>query len=243
MVSGTLSTDVVTVAGLTVKNQTFAETHKEPGIAFLAAQFDGILGLGYPEISVDGVTPVFLNIVNQGLVSEPVFSVYLNPNSSAEEGGELILGGSDPKYYEGNFTYVNVSKKGYWQYPLQSITVGGKLVAEDIQAIADTGTSLIVGPSEIIDPINKDIHADSDGSVDCDKIDKLPVIDFNINGVSYNLTYHEYILQVNIFGFPRCTSGFQASNLPFLIMGDRFLIRYYTVYDMGNNRVGFARSK
>ena len=31
-----------------------------------------------------------------------------NPDSSV--GGEIILGGSDPNYYEGNFTYVPVTR-------------------------------------------------------------------------------------------------------------------------------------
>lgn len=39
---------------------------------------DGIMGLAYQSISSDSATPVFANMVSQGLVSENVFSVYLS---------------------------------------------------------------------------------------------------------------------------------------------------------------------
>ncbi|KAL8493824.1 hypothetical protein ACS0TY_024841 [Phlomoides rotata] len=106
------SEDNVKVGDLVVKDQEFIEATKEPSVTFLVARFDGILGLGFKEISVGKSTPVWEKMVAQGLVKELVFSFWHNRNSEEGEGGELVFGGVDPSHFIGEHTYVPVTKKG-----------------------------------------------------------------------------------------------------------------------------------
>ncbi|XP_028708360.2 cathepsin E isoform X3 [Macaca mulatta] len=119
--SGIIGADQVSVEGLTVVGQQFGESVTEPGQTFVDAEFDGILGLGYPSLAVGGVTPVFDNMMAQNLVDLPLFSVYMSSNPEGGVGSELIFGGYDHSHFSGSLNWVPVTKQGYWQIALDNM--------------------------------------------------------------------------------------------------------------------------
>ncbi|XP_036347833.1 lysosomal aspartic protease-like, partial [Rhagoletis pomonella] len=173
-----------------------------------------------------------------GLVSKNVFSFYLARDTSSSKGGELILGGSDSSYYKGSLTYVPVSEQGYWQFSLGGATLGGKtLCSNGCQAIADTGTSLIIAPLSAYNKFANIVNSDSDGYVDCSLISSLGDIEFVISGKSFAVPASQYIIQEDS---ETCYSAISYIGTDFWILGDIFLGLYYSEFDMGNNRIGFA---
>ncbi|KAL6964575.1 AP4A phosphorylase [Sarracenia purpurea var. burkii] len=169
-VSGFLSQDNVEVGDLVVKDQVFMEATKEGSLTFAVGKFDGILGLGFQEISVGDVVPVWYNMVEQGLVKEEVFSFWLNRDADAKDGGEIVFGGVDPKHFKGDHTYVPITQKGYWQFAMEDFLIGNHSIGfckGGCAAIVDSGTSLLAGPTTVITQVNHAIGAEGVLSVEC----------------------------------------------------------------------------
>lgn len=247
--TGFVSQDNVKIGNIEIEKQDFAEATSEPGLAFAFGRFDGILGLGYDSISVNKIVPPFYQMVNQEAIDEPVFAFYLGDTNEEGDDSEVVFGGVDKSHYEGDITYIPLRRKAYWEVDLDSISFGDEIAdLDDTGAILDTGTSLNVLPSALADMLNAEMGAkkgyNGQWSIDCSKRDELPDITFALAGYNYSITAYDYILEVS----GSCISTFQGMDLPepvgpLVILGDAFLRRWYSVYDLGKNAVGLAKAK
>ncbi|KAI0448223.1 aspartic peptidase domain-containing protein [Xylaria telfairii] len=246
--SGFVSQDDVTIGDLKIKGQDFAEATSEPGLAFAFGRFDGILGMGFDRLSVNGIVPPFYQLINQKLIDEPVFAFYLNSESGSDD-SEVVFGGVDKDHYTGKITEIPLRRKAYWEVDLDSISFGGETAELDnTGVILDTGTSLIALPTDLAELLNKEMGAkkgfNGQYSVDCAARDSLPDVTFKLSGYDFSITPYDYILEVS----GSCISTFMGMDFPapvgpLAILGDAFLRKWYSIYDLGKGTVGLAKAK
>jgi len=163
-VKGFWSVDSVGVAGVTAKNVIFGEVTTLKGISFLASKFDGILGMGWAEISMDHIPPVFNTMLDQGLIDEPSYSFYLT-KTPGSAGSSLVLGGENPDYRVEDFKYHELTKESYWQIAIDNVSMKDQTFSNMV-GIVDTGTSVLVGPKDVINKLTATLPA----SIDCNNL-------------------------------------------------------------------------
>lgn len=148
--SGYVSRDTLRIGDIKIKRQEFAEATSEPGLAFAFGRFDGILGLGYDSISVNKIVPPFYNMLNQGLLDEPVFSFYLGNTNSDGDDSEACFGGINKEHYTGELVKIPLRRKAYWEVQFDAVSIKGETAElPDTGVILDTGTSLNALPSTL----------------------------------------------------------------------------------------------
>jgi pepsin A len=265
--TGYVGSDVVEFSGIAVKNQEFGQMLSlGPRFAEMKnateSHMEGILGLGFPQLSATKSMPLLFNMWKNKLLEQPVFSVYMTKTNSATgtNGGVITLGGVDKKYFEGDISYHPVTREGYWQMKMDSVGIAGvegKIAPRDgkgFQVISDTGTSLIVGPARVIAILGQAIGGQYVPQLKmfvlpCNATKLLPDFIFTFGGVDYHVTPESYLLPLPLEqiqgicflamqGQPDATEG----NGVDWILGDTFIRDNYQVYDFGQKRVGFAKA-
>jgi hypothetical protein len=231
-VKGTVSNDVATIGSDISATMGFGEVTSVSGISFLASQMSGILGLAYSSISVDHLD-TFVDLSN---LSDKSFAFYLKDTS---EESYMTMPGMDEENYTTVQKHAVVEEK-YWALKLDSVAQGStKSDASKDKAVIDSGTSLLVGPKELVDPLIKGLLSQPD----CSKLDTYPDMTFTMDGQDYELTPQDYVLQIQ----GECMLGIQAMNVPsgfnYIILGDVFMRKYPSYFNLNDNTVSFQVAK
>ena len=147
--SGNIFFDTVVVGGTTVTSQAVEAAES------VSAQFqsdtanDGLLGLAFDSINTatpNKVATFFENAIPT--LAEPLFTANLKKG----EPGNYNFGYIDSSEYTGDITYAPVSTaNGFWEFTGSGYAVGsGAFVSSSIDAIADTGTTLLYLPDAAV---------------------------------------------------------------------------------------------
>lgn len=249
-VSGFESDDVVQIGDQTIRRQVFAQITNASGLglAFDIAPWEGIMGLAWPSISVTRATPVFFNLISQNPNMQKVFSIAL-PDASGTN-GVLDIGGIDSTHYTGDLVNVSLTEETYWQSTFASLKVGNtEVISSTTRMVVDSGTSLIVGPTSIVASIATQLGATQlmpgRYTVSCLSVPFLPTIQFNVGGTEWSLTPSDYIINDEDV---ECLLGIAGMDLPepitgLWILGDVFMRKVFTVFDVENKQVRLAYMK
>ncbi|KAJ8594783.1 acid protease [Rhizopogon salebrosus TDB-379] len=254
--SGSLVEDVVQMAGFSVPNQVFgAVTRVTSGL--LNAPVSGLLGLAWQSIASSGHTPFWETLVTSGAWTDPVMAFQLTrfvnatTVNSEEPGGSFTMGFVNNSLYTGDIDWQNVqSPPTYWILPMTSLTVQGNSIttssSTSLSAI-DTGTTLVGGPSSVIQSIYQQIPGSAPGSGNWQGYWTYPCstqvnMAISFGGPSWPVAPADF--RLTSLSSSQCIGAFfelsTGGSAPSWIVGDTFLKNVYSVFRYNPASVGFA---
>lgn len=233
------------------------------GQAFLLASYvkgfsdlkaDGIVGLGIKSEDSNHKTLVE-TLYDAGLIKNAVFSIFLNDNRYEKDDkrkpkSQLTIGGYDlDKYSNGDdvkyYNLVNGTK--LWSIKMDSIHCKDtEIDTEATYAVLDSNEGKIIGPKDKVDKLFKRFEAMygcgyyySKMVCDCSEIYsviKFPWINIKIDGDDYEFHEGDYFKKTSKV----CYLMFEGADINYWILGQPFLRKYYSIYDIQNLKVGLV---
>ncbi|KXS13474.1 acid protease [Gonapodya prolifera JEL478] len=203
--------------------------------------------------------PMFSFYLNTTLVGNTITQFNYN-------GGILTFGGVyAPLVGKKGIVWNRVIRKAYWEISMQKVALGNTTVYDPAVATAtqtgviDTGTSFIVAPSAAMRTIASSLGATpvsgslGSGSslansgiytVDCNVAASMPDLKITFENVLLTVEGVDLVLADGSSGRTVCyltiqDGGTDLGNM--WIFGDVLLRNYYTVFNRGNDTVGFAQ--
>ncbi|KAI9027195.1 hizopuspepsin I, partial [Phycomyces nitens] len=228
--NGLVGYDDVDLDGLNIKGQSIQLAAVE-SLSFQNGPVDGILGLGFQSLTSSiGIKTPMKNLIEQDLIKDPIFGVYLG-KSSEGGGGEYMFGDYNPLHIDGELTTIPIdNSKGLWMVSVDKASVGLSST-DSFDAIIDTGTSLLILPPDIISDIADSYDAveigDGTYTIDCDTSNYNPLV-FKINDKEFSIPPSDLVFQRNLLD---CVASFTTGDVGFAILGDTFIKNHYIIFN------------
>lgn len=243
--SGDVYTDIVTIGGFSVKTQAVESATKVSTQFVQDTVISGLVGLGFDignQVSPKPQKTWFSNAANS--LAEPLFTADLRH----QETGSYNFGFIDTSLAKGTIGYTPADgSEGYWGFTATGYSVGGaKLNRNSITGIADTGTTLLLLPDNIVDAYYNNVESaqydDSQEGVVFDCSEDLPSFSFGVGGQTITISGDLLNLTPIEEGSSTCFGGLQSSaDIGINIFGDVALKAALVVFDLGNERLGWAQ--
>ncbi|KFA61225.1 hypothetical protein S40285_06452 [Stachybotrys chlorohalonatus IBT 40285] len=237
-VNGTLATDSLTIAGISLDYQ-FGLAHNTSR-DFINFVFDGILGFSMDR----GVNQNLVEaLAESGELEDNLFSIALHRAADGDNVGQLSLGSINADRYTGDISYSPLLEGDEWTVEIEDMSYDGRDAGVGgIRSYIDSGTSYIFGPPQLVERLHRLIPGANTTdqrtwTVPCDSEDAL---EFTFSGQSYSVSARDWISPNNNNG--RCTSNIYGVEVVrgAWLLGDTFLKNVYAVFDIGERQIGFA---
>lgn len=211
--------------------------------------FDGILGVGMPQGSLEKRFNFIGNLAEAGALKRDRFSVWM-ANENDTENSEIIFGEVAEDRLASELLWLPISRfdTGMWQATMDDFVVDNTQIglcgSTGCQVAFDTGTNAIAAPEHIISTILSAVNVQQD----CSNYDSLPQFGVSFQGSILNLDKRDYVKRVSTASSVQCYHQFLPMDLEgpkkdMILLGDPFMKRYYTVFDRESLHIGLALSK
>merc|ERR1719272_2783468 len=242
-IAGDFYRDKMCIGDSLCMDTSFIAADRESTEPFQEIPFDGIMGLGFKDLSMGKGFNIIDDFYAGGQLPGGQISFYLTDGGDSE----VTFGGYKSEYLASDILWARVDLESYWQVSIDDITFDNqpkKLCGGGCNVAVDTGTSMLAGPSDLVDKLTNMLHAKED----CSNFNSLPKLGFVIGDKVLNLKPDDYMDSSGT----ECSLSFMALDVPppkgpLFIFGDPFLRRFVTIFDKAGagagSRVGFAVAK
>lgn len=159
-VSGSMIRDNVFIAGLKLRRHKFGVANQESTDFTIGSLFDGIMGLAESSLSEQRTPTPIEALAAAGLVEANITSYKLGRLGDGKNNGEITFGALDATKFKPNTLVIlpNINVQGFWECNMDAVIVNGRnLKLFRRTAILDTGTTLVLAPTNDSELLHKHI--------------------------------------------------------------------------------------